>query len=296
MTVIEMRSVHKHFGDVKALDGVDLVVERGELVAVLGPNGSGKTTMFELALGLATPTSGEVTTLGGKPGTHATALRTGVMLQSAGLPENLTVVELLRLVAASYSRSLGVDEALRRVGLDTKRGRKVSVLSGGERQRLLLAMAIVGVPDLLVLDEPTAAMDAEARRAFWNEATSATDEGTTLVFATHDLAEAEAVASRIVVLDEGRVAADATPAELRELSPKTVHFRSTASISDLMILLGTDAVVVDAGSGRIQVHTSAPELVVAALVKRGYPVEDLLIADAGLEKAVLALVGTKDQS
>ncbi|GAA2721310.1 ABC transporter ATP-binding protein [Cellulomonas aerilata] len=212
MTVIEMSGVTKEYGPVHALDGVDLRVERGEIVALLGPNGAGKTTTFELLLALARPTRGRVEVLGGPP--SAARGRVGAMLQSAGLPEQVTVRELVRLIGRSYPRAVPVDEVLERVHLDGRAGRSVTTLSGGERQRLLLALALIGEPELLLLDEPTAAMDVVSRRSFWAQARTAVGHGATVLFATHDMTEAETVADRILVIARGRLLADGTPTEL----------------------------------------------------------------------------------
>lgn len=212
LAVIQMQEVHKSYPGVDALSGVNLAVEAGEIVALLGPNGAGKTTTFELLLGLAHPTSGSVAVLGAAPGTQLG--RIGAMLQSAGLPEQTTVRELVRLIGRSYPQALDVDDVLERTSLTGRATRTVTALSGGERQRLLLALALIGAPDLLLLDEPTAAMDVASRRAFWEQARTSATDGTTILFATHDLTEASAMAHRVVVIDAGRVVADSTPDEL----------------------------------------------------------------------------------
>ncbi|WP_432543064.1 ABC transporter ATP-binding protein [Kineococcus sp. SYSU DK002] len=212
MDVIEMSGVVKTYGAVRAVDGFDLRVREGEVVALLGPNGAGKSTTFELLLDLVRPTAGTVRVLGGPP--SAARARVGAMLQSAGLPEQVTVRELVRLVGHAYPHHLPVADVLERTGLTTRATRTVTALSGGERQRLLLALALVGEPELLLLDEPTAAMDVLARRAFWAQARAATAAGATILFATHDLTEAAAVADRVVVLAAGRCVADGTPQAL----------------------------------------------------------------------------------
>lgn len=208
--VLTLHDVRKTYGDVVALDHVDLQVDAGAIVALLGPNGSGKTTTFELLLGLVRPTDGHVEVLGRRPG-PTTLTRVGAMLQTAGLPEHVTVRDLVRLVGRSYPAALPLDTVLQRTHLDDRAERTVSALSGGERQRLLLAMALIGAPELLLLDEPTAALDVASRRLFWEQARASVAEGATIVFATHDLAEAAAVADRVVVMRHGRVVADAPP-------------------------------------------------------------------------------------
>ncbi|UZN03586.1 ABC transporter ATP-binding protein [Cellulomonas sp. S1-8] len=207
--VLELHDVRKEYAGVPALDGLDLEVGAGEVVALLGPNGAGKTTTFELLLGLARATSGDVRVLGAPPG--ARRGRVGAMLQAAGLPEQVTVRELVALVGRAYPRAYDVDEVLDRAGLARHGGRVVTGLSGGERQRVLLAMALVGAPDLLLLDEPTAAMDVASRRSFWQRTRESVDDGATVLLATHDLVEARTVADRVVVLAAGRVIADAAP-------------------------------------------------------------------------------------
>jgi ABC-2 type transport system ATP-binding protein len=213
MTVPEMRSVRKEYGAVVALADFDLRVERGQIVALLGPNGAGKSTAFELLLGLIGPTDGDVSVLEQPPG-GLVRRRLGAMLQTAGLPELVTVRELVRLIGRSYPASLPVDEVLERTALTSRAARMVTQLSGGERQRLQLAMAMVGAPEVLLLDEPTAAMDLASRRAFWERARASVRDGATILFATHDLAEAAAVADRIVVVHHGQVVAEGTPEEL----------------------------------------------------------------------------------
>jgi ABC-2 type transport system ATP-binding protein len=213
MTVLEMRSVHKEYRGVVALAGLDLRVERGQTVALLGPNGAGKSTAFDLLLGLIRPTEGEVTVLDQPPG-GLVRRRVGAMQQTAGLPEQVTVRDLVRLIGRSYPASLPVDEILERTALTSRAGRMVTELSDGERQRLKLAMAMVGAPEVLLLDEPTAAMDLAFRRAFWRRARASVRDGATILFATHDLAEAAAIADHIVVVHHGRAIAQGTPHEL----------------------------------------------------------------------------------
>ncbi|MGH9210190.1 MAG: ABC transporter ATP-binding protein [Acidimicrobiales bacterium] len=215
MAVLEMQSVRKEYDSVVALADMDLRVERGQIVALLGPNGAGKSTAFELLLGLVRPTGGQVAVLDQPPG-GVVLRRVGAMLQSAGLPEQLTVREVVRLIGRSYPASLPLDEVLGRAGLTSRATRMVTALSGGERQRLQLAMAIVGAPEVLLLDEPTAAMDVASRRAFWDQARASVRDGATILFATHDLVEAAAVADRVVVVHHGRVIAEGTPDELTD--------------------------------------------------------------------------------
>lgn len=213
MSAVSMQGVHKHYGRVRALSGIDLDVAAGEIVALLGPNGAGKSTAFELLLDLVRPTTGTVRVLGEPPGSRVRR-RIGAMLQSAGLPEQVTAAELVRLIGRSYPAPLSVEDVLSRAALTSRANRIVARMSGGERQRLLLAMALVGAPELLLLDEPTSAMDVAARRRFWQQAKDSVHAGATILFATHDLSEAADVADRVVVVHQGRVLADTTADEL----------------------------------------------------------------------------------
>ncbi len=296
MSVVELEQVAKVYGDVVAVDGVGLSVDRGEVVALLGPNGAGKSTLFELLLGLVRPTAGRARVLGVSPGGEARA-QVGAMLQHAGLPDQVTVAELVRLVGRSYPATLGLDAVLERVGLAHRHRHTVSTLSGGERQRLLLALAIVGDPQLLLLDEPTAAMDLEARRRFWEHTLASVDDGTTLVFATHDLAEADAVADRVVLLHHGQVLADATPTALKRLVPGCVVTLVTDAPPEVIARWpGVERVdpAPDGGSSppahaRLAVSATDAESVVVPLVRSGHDLSGLGVAEADLETAFVQL-------
>lgn len=295
MAVLELERVGVRYGEVVALDRLDAAVDRGEVVAVLGANGAGKSTLFDVVLGLVRPTDGAVRVFGKAPG-GSLRHQVGAMLQTAGLPGQVSVGELVRLVGRSYPASLPVSEVLTRVGLAEKADRTVEVLSGGERQRLLLAMAIVGEPELLVLDEPTAAMDVDARRSFWERTRASVGEGVTLMFATHDLAEADAVADRVLVLQRGRLIADASPAVLkRQVSRVMVTVATDAPHEVIAAWDGVDRVedpldaeVVD-GLRKLHVWANAAENVVVPLVQAGYRMRGLSVDEADLEDAFAEL-------
>jgi ABC-2 type transport system ATP-binding protein len=182
---------------------------------LLGPNGAGKTTTVEMLLGLVKPDSGTVRLFGGPPADAVARGRVGAMLQDAGLPQWATVAELVDLIRGMYPDPLSLEEALRVSELASEAGRRMERLSGGQRQRLRLAMALAGNPELLILDEPTASLDVEARRAFWERARAWASQGRALLFATHRLEEAEAVADRVVVMSRGRLVADGTPDQVK---------------------------------------------------------------------------------
>lgn len=212
---IQLTDLRKSFGSLQAVNGVSLTIQPGEVVALLGPNGAGKSTTIDLALGLAHPTAGTAALFGEQPRSAIEAGRVGAMLQGGALLPTLTVAQSVALVASAHRHPLSVAEALERARCTEIARQKVSKLSGGQMQRARFAVAVVSNPDLLFLDEPTAAMDVEARRTFWQSMREFTDEGRTVVFATHYLDEADAYADRIVMLSKGRIVADGTPNEVK---------------------------------------------------------------------------------
>jgi len=287
--VVEMRGVEKRYGDVVALAGVDLAVAPGEVVGFLGPNGAGKTTSIRVMLGLTSPTRGEARLFGGAPERREARGRVGVMLQDSGVPTSLRVRELVSLFARYYPYALPVAEVLERAGLTDKAGALVSTLSGGQRQRLYFALAIVGDPDLLFLDEPTVALDVEGRRAFWRQVVGFAELGKTVLFTTHHLAEADAVAQRLVVIDKGRIIAEGTPSEVkRRVADRTVRFRSDLPASALAARPGVQRVDLEPG-GLTAVYTSEPERLLRELFAQGAELRDLTVTDADLEAAFVAL-------
>jgi ABC-2 type transport system ATP-binding protein len=213
--VVTFDRVTRRYGSLTALDGLRIQIERGETVALLGPNGAGKTTTVELLLGLIKPDVGAVRLFGGTPAEAVARGRVGAMLQDAGLPQGVTVAELVGLIRGLYPEPLSLADALRICDLEEVAGRRAEQLSGGQRQRLRLALALAGNPELLVLDEPTAALDVEARHAFWQRVRAWVAAGRTVLFATHRLEEADAVADRVVVLAGGRLVADGTPGQVK---------------------------------------------------------------------------------
>lgn len=216
--MIELVDVHKHFGEVTAVNGLNLRVEAGEVVAFLGPNGAGKSTTIDLLLGLARPDSGTVRVCGRLP---VDAVRHGLVaaaLQSGGLLRDFTVAETVRYVSSVYPTARPVDQVLEVAGLTSIAGRRVGKCSGGEQQRLRFALALLPEPRLLVLDEPTTGMDVEARQDFWKAVRRDAERGRAVLFATHYLDEADAHADRIVVVREGVVVADGPAAKIKNLA------------------------------------------------------------------------------
>ena len=216
MPALSATSVTKRFGDVVAVDGLDLAVERGSVLALLGPNGAGKTTTVELCEGFGSPDSGSIDVLGLDPVADAARLkpRIGVMLQGGGAYPGAKTGEMLRLVAAYAANPLDPDWLLSTLGLTDVVNVGYRRLSGGQQQRLSLACALVGRPELVFLDEPTAGLDAQARLLVWDLVAALRRDGVTVLLTTHLLDEAEALADRVVIMDRGRAVADGTPEEL----------------------------------------------------------------------------------
>lgn len=288
MPLIVMQGIGKRYGPVEALTDLDLQVCEGEVVAFLGPNGAGKSTAISIMLGLKRPTRGTVRIFGLDPGRREVRARVGVMLQESGVPESLTVTELVRLFGRYYPYALPVSEVLERADLFAKRGAQVRELSGGQRQRLYFALAVVGDPDLLYLDEPTVGMDVAARRAFWEQVRGFTALGKTVLFSTHYLDEADAFAGRVVVLYQGRRIADGTPAEIKQLvSKKVVRLKVALSADEARRYPGV--VRAEDQDGHLVVYSNQPEAFLETLFSAGCRVTDLTVKDTDLEDAFMHL-------
>jgi ABC-2 type transport system ATP-binding protein len=286
--VASLEGVSKNYEEVRALRNVDFTVRAGEVVALLGPNGAGKTTAVKLLLGLTQPNSGRARVFGGDPTNPQNRMRTGAMLQVGKVPETLRVGEHIDLFSSYYPRPLPIDEVLAAAGLEKLRDRKFGDLSGGQRQRTLFALAICGDPDLLFLDEPTVGLDVEARRALWEEIRRLVERGKTVLLTTHYLEEADALADRIAVINEGAIIAEGTPAEIKsQTSGKRIRCITTLSVARLRQLPG----VTDARQDReaVEIHAHEAEPVVRALLARDPALSGLEITSAGLEEAFLAL-------
>jgi ABC-2 type transport system ATP-binding protein len=280
-------------GPVRAVRGVDLSIAAGETVALLGPNGAGKTTTIDMLLGLSRPDSGEVWLLGGPP---AQAVRTGgvgAMLQTGGLLRDLSVRELIAMMAAIYPHPLGVDDVLALTGLRGVADQRTQKLSGGQTQRARFAMALVGDPGLLVLDEPTAALDVEARRAFWTTMRRFTARGKTILFATHYLEEADEFADRVVLLAAGRVVADGPPTEIKaRVGSRTIKATlPVAAEADLARLPGVADVQRHGDVVILVCHDS--DAAIRELLRRHPEARDIEIVGAGLEEAFIQLTGAE---
>ncbi|CAO5189283.1 ABC-2 type transport system ATP-binding protein [Frankia sp. AiPs1] len=294
---VSLIGLRKRYGSVRAIDGVDLTITAGEIVALLGPNGAGKSTTIDVMLGLSRPDSGEVRLFGRSPRQACVAGRVGAMLQNGGLLTEITVGRMLESVRNLYPRALTVDEVLARAGVSELIGARTNRLSGGQRQRVRFALALLPDPDLIVLDEPTAAMDVESRRAFWAAMRAWAATGRTVLFATHYLEEADDFADRIVLLRRGRIIADGPTTEVKALvGGRTIRATlrgRNGSAPDAATLAALSRLP---GVGRVEhrgesIALTCPDSDTAlrALLADFPWVEDIEVAGAGLEDAFVAL-------
>jgi len=286
--VASLEAVNKNYGAVRALKGVNFRVRAGELVALLGPNGAGKTTAVKLLLGLMPSSSGKVRIFGADPTNPENRTRTGAMLQVGRVPETLRVREHIDLFSSYYRKPLPASDILAIAGLEKIRDRKFAELSGGQKQRVLFALAICGDPDLLFLDEPTVGLDVEARRMLWDEIRQLVDRGKTVVLTTHYLQEADALADRVAVINEGEIIAEGTPTEIKaQTSGKKIRCITGLDLNAVRRIPG----VIEAKSDReaFEIHTSEAEPVVRELLNRDSSLSGLEVTSAGLEEAFLAL-------
>jgi ABC-2 type transport system ATP-binding protein len=286
--LVRLRGCSKRYGTVTALEPLDLDLGQGGVTAVLGRNGAGKSTTIGLMLGLLRPDAGEILVDARAPDDLAVRQQRGVMLQSAGLPRQLTVRELVQLYRGYYPAPPPLDETLMRAGVAELAARRCNDLSGGQKRRVQFALAISGGPRLLVLDEPTVALDLEARRDVWQTIRALAKGGTTIVLATHHMEEAEALADRILVLDRGRLVADGTQADIKaRFATRSIRCRTQLGCAELAALPGVRQA--DLSGQHAILLSSAVERTMRALLERDATATDLTIVDTELEDAFLAL-------
>ncbi len=294
--VVSFENVRKTYGKVRAVDGLTMELRPGETVAFLGPNGAGKSTSLDMLLNLRKPTRGRIAMFGSDPYHAIKNGRVGAMLQSGGLMPEVTVRELVTLVTSFHPRPEPVEQTLRRAGIAEFANQRVDKLSGGQTQRVRFALAIVGDCDLIVLDEPTTAMDVETRRTFWDNMKVEVAEGKTLLFATHYLEEADQAADRILVMNKGRLLADGTPSEIKaRAGAKRISFHLDQV--DEPFLLGLPALVnVEVRHDLVQIQSSDSDRTLYAVLDAGYRPRDLEVSSLGLEQAFLAITAEDDKN
>ncbi|MFB7452394.1 ABC transporter ATP-binding protein [Streptomyces sp. NPDC056194] len=286
-------------GGFEAVRGISLSVPRGEVFALLGTNGAGKTSTVELLEGLAAPTGGTARVLGHDPYRERSVVRPriGVMLQEGGFPSDLTVAETVRMWAGCTSGARPAGEALGAVGLAGREKVRIKQLSGGERRRLDLACALLGRPEVLFLDEPTTGLDAEGRRDTWDLVRALRAGGTTVLLTTHYLEEAEALADRLAIMHRGRIVLSGTPAEVTAAQPARIRFTLPAGVSAARLPLGLKAA---ADGDRIEIRTHALQDDLTELLgwahDHGVRLDGLDARSASLEEAFLDIASRTEDA
>ena len=300
---LRVAGLRKVYGDVVAVDGLDLAVARGECFGLLGPNGAGKTTTIEICEGLTRPDAGDVEVLGRHWNSDERALRErlGIQLQETQLSDKLTVNETVTLFRSFYERGRNVDEVIDVVQLGEKREARVGKLSGGQKQRLALACAIVGDPELLFLDEPTTGLDPQSRRQLWDLIVELRASGRSIVLTTHYMDEAEKLCDRVAIVDHGHVIALGTPRQLIASlgAEHVVEFTTVDSPPDaldveaLQQLNGVRAAREHDGRWTLEVVglASAVPALLAELSRRGLTLGELATHSATLEDVFVSLTG-----
>jgi ABC-2 type transport system ATP-binding protein len=292
---IQLNGLVKSFkgpdGPIRAVRGVSVQIAAGETVALLGPNGAGKSTTIDMLLGLLHPDEGSVSIFGRSPAQAVAEGAVGGMLQTGELLRDLTVGELITMMASLYPASLDVGEALDLAGVKEISGQRTQKLSGGQTQRVRLAVALVSNPQLLVLDEPTVALDVEGRKAFWTTMRAFAARGKTVLFATHYLEEADAYADRAVLMAHGTVVADGPTTEIRAMVG-TRTIRATlpgVQAQELASLPGVSSA--DRHGDVVILHCADSDAAIRGLLEAQPDARDIEIAAAGLEQAFLTLTG-----
>jgi ABC-2 type transport system ATP-binding protein len=299
-TAIHCRDLRKYYPDVKAVDGLDLIITRGECFGLLGPNGAGKTTTIEVLEGLIPADGGDVEILGMRWNGHARELREriGISLQETQFTDKLTVIETLTLFRSFYREGREPDELLRTLSLEEKRNARVGKLSGGQKQRLAVACALVGQPDILFLDEPTTGLDPQSRLQLWEVVTRFRSGGGTVLLTTHYMDEAERLCDHIAIVDHGKVIALGTPAELiaKLDAPNIIEFTSEPAMSadaftDLCAGYHGCAKRGEGWQLRVDSLAEAVPRLIAAVEKNGSKLVTLTTHAATLEDLFVALTG-----
>ena len=286
---VKFRGVRKSYGEVKAVDDVSVEIPRGQVVALLGPNGAGKSTLIDLLLGLTIPDAGDVQLFGLPPAAAVHAGTIGAMLQSTALLDDATVGELVGMVTRLHRHPSGVSRALEQAGIADLAGRRSTKLSGGQRQRVAYALAIAGDPDVLVLDEPTAAMDVASRHAFWASIRGVAGAGKTVLFATHHLSEAEEFADRVIFMQDGRIVADGTVTDVQELAAGREVSATIPTEHREQVALLPGVIEVAWRQDRVTLLSGRSDETLRALLVKVPHAKSIEVAGLSLERAFLTL-------
>ena len=294
--VVSFENVSKHYGSLKAVDGLSLELRPGETVALLGPNGAGKSTSLDMLLALRKPTAGRIRMFGNDPYHAVKGGHVGAMLQSGGLMPEVTVRELVTLVAGLHPRPVPVETTMRRAGIESVADQRVDKLSGGQTQRVRFALAIAGECELIVLDEPTSAMDVETRQRFWASMKEEVAEGRTLLFATHYLEEADQAADRILVINRGRLLADGSPEDIKKRAgAKRMSFR-LANANEPFLLALPGVVSLETRHDLVQIQTSDSDATLYGVLDAGYRPSEIEVGSLSLEQAFIAITAEDDRA
>jgi ABC-2 type transport system ATP-binding protein len=291
--LVQLEALAKSFGPVEAVRGIDVAIERGETVALLGPNGAGKSTTIDMLLGLLEPDAGTATIFGQSPRNAIAAGAIGAMLQTGAVIRDVTVRELITMMAALYPNSLPVEDVIDLVGLHEIADRRTERLSGGQTQRVRFAIALVCDPELLVLDEPTVAMDVEGRRAFWRTMREFASRGKTVVFATHYLEEADDYADRAVLMAAGRVVADGPTTEIKARVGARIIRATLPGVSEDALAALPGVTTAERRGDAVVLRCADSDATIRALLPAYPDARDIEIAGAGLEEAFLELTAAE---
>ncbi|WP_366291854.1 ABC transporter ATP-binding protein [Paenibacillus sp. AN1007] len=292
-TVIQLDNVSKQFGNKQAVHQVSLKINQGSITAILGPNGAGKTTTIKMMLGLTSPSAGEITILGMPPGHKQVLQRIGVMMQDVSVMDFLTVREIIRMVRSYYPAPLDTASLEKLTGLaPADLNRRAEKLSGGQKRSLNFALAMTGNPDILFFDEPTVGLDSETRRAFWAKIRTLAQQGKTVVFTTHYLQEADEAANRIILFNEGAIAADGTPEQIKSgMTKRMLSFTYAPFLENqtwIEKLSGVDRVQYH--QNRCILHSKDTDALIRQIITMQLPVQDIRIEAGQLDDAYASMI------
>jgi ABC-2 type transport system ATP-binding protein len=288
---IQLEHVTKVYKGKKAVDDLTLTLESGTVLALLGPNGAGKTTTISMILGMQQPTSGSVKLLGSDPRDQKVRNRIGAMLQDVSVIDNLKVAETINLFRNYYSNPLSLEHLLLISGLEGERNKMAIALSGGQQRRLGFALAAAGDPEVIFLDEPTVGMDISSRHLFWDTIRAMAGKGRTVVLTTHYLEEADSLADRIVVINNGKLVADGTPSEIKAgTTGRVISFTAGASVTAESLLSIPGIEDIEWSGRRVKLNSGDTDSLIVALIEKRIEMRDIEIQSGGLEEAFQALV------
>jgi ABC-2 type transport system ATP-binding protein len=290
---IQLTGVSKVFKGKPAVDNLTLSIQEGTVVALLGPNGAGKTTTVSMILGLQQPTKGTVKLLGADPREQKVRNRIGAMLQDVSVIDGLKVSESINLFRSYYEKPLALQYLLQVSNLESEKDKIASSLSGGQQRRLGFALALAGDPEVIFLDEPTVGMDVTSRQLFWDTVRAMAGRGRTIVLTTHYLDEADSVADRIVVINNGKLIADGTPSEIKaETTGRVISFVAGDSVTTERLLALPGVTDIEWSGRKVKLSSSNTDQLIAALIEKRFEMRDIEIQSGGLEDAFQALVQT----